>query len=237
MIIRIQRIVLTGKGRQMKPITLEDIAENTEAKALLEISENQMAARGYTEHSFRHVRLVAKTAGNILAELDYGNRDVELARISGYLHDIGNAVNRMDHAHSGAMLAYQILTKAGMDYREAAEVMMAIGNHDENSGTAVSNISAALILADKSDVHRTRVRNNDFATFDIHDRVNYAVFNSELSVSKENKIALLELEIDTKICAVMDYFEIFLMRMTMNRRAADFLGLKFNLKINGTRLL
>ncbi|MGI6778651.1 MAG: HD domain-containing protein [Acetivibrionales bacterium] len=221
----------------MKVITLKDIKENAEVKSLLEISERQMAARGYTEHSFRHVSLVAKTAGDILKNLDYSDREAELARISGYLHDIGNAVNRMDHAHSGAVLAYQILTKAGMDYGEAAEIMMAIGNHDENSGTAVSSISAALILADKSDVHRTRVRNSDFSTFEIHDRVNYAVFSSKLSVSREDKLALLNLEIDTKICPVMDYFEIFLGRMTMNRRAADFLGLKFSLIINGTSLL
>ena len=143
----------------------------------------------------------------------------------------------MDHAHSGAILAYNILTKMGMSYGEAAEIMLAIGNHDENTGAAVSNISAALIIADKSDVHRTRVRNNDIVTFDIHDRVNYAVESSHVIIDREKNLVVLELRIDTKICPVMDYFEIFLGRMTMNRRAAEFLGLKFQLIINGTYLL
>jgi metal-dependent HD superfamily phosphatase/phosphodiesterase len=183
------------------------------------------------------VALVSRNAGDILEKLTYNHREVELVRIAGYLHDIGNAVNRMDHAHTGALMAYSLLTKIGMDYKEAAEIMLAIGNHNENSGAAVSKISAALILADKSDVHRSRVRNNDFATFDIHDRVNYAVDNSKISVDNDKKTAVLELHIDTKICPVMDYFEIFLTRMTMNRRAADFLGLSFELVINGTRLL
>ncbi|NLD48953.1 MAG: HD domain-containing protein, partial [Clostridiaceae bacterium] len=169
--------------------------------------------------------------------LGFSGREIELARIAGYLHDIGNAVNRIDHAHSGAILAYDILARMGMDYKEAAEIMLAIGNHDEGSGTAVSNVSAALILADKSDVHRTRVRNNDIATFDIHDRVNYAVEESRIYVEKEKKLAILDLHIDTEICPVMDYFEIFLVRMTMNRKAAEFLGLKFQLIINGTHLL
>lgn len=221
----------------MKEITIKDIKESAEIRTFLEIAERQMEAQGYTEHSFRHVGLVSKTAGNILEDLGFGKREVELARIAGYMHDIGNAVNRVDHAHSGAILAYNILTGMGMDHKEAAEIMLAIGNHDENTGTAVSNISAALILADKSDVHRTRVRNTDFATFDIHDRVNYAVENSNISVDMEKKAAILELRIDTKICPLMDYFEIFLVRMTMNRRAADFLGLHFQLIINGTRLL
>ena len=192
---------------------------------------------GYTEHSYRHVGLVSRNAGRILADLIYPEREIQLVEIAGYLHDIGNAVNRVDHAHTGAILAYNILIRMGMEYREAAEVMLAIGNHDEGTGNAVSSISAALILADKSDVHRSRVNNKDFATFDIHDRVNYAVEHSEIRVDREKKTAVQELEIDTKICPVMDYFEIFLVRMTMNRRAADFLGLNFQLIINGTRLL
>lgn len=220
-----------------KTICLEDVKENEEVKTFLEVSERQLEVQGYTEHSFRHVALVSKNAGKILADLGFKEREIELARIAGYLHDIGNAVNRNDHAHSGAILAYGILAKMGMNCREAAEIMLAIGNHDENTGTAVSTISAALILADKSDVHRTRVRNKDFATFDIHDRVNYAVENSSITIDSENKTAILELKIDTKICPLMDYFEIFLVRMTMNRRAADFLGLNFQLIINGTRLL
>jgi len=221
----------------MGKVTIKDVKNSEEIKTFLRIAEKQLEVQGYTEHSFRHVELVSNTAGNILKDLGYDEREVELARIAGYLHDIGNAINRIDHAHSGAILAYNILTKMGMDYSDAAEVMLAIGNHDENTGTAVSNISAALILADKSDVHRSRVKNKDFATFDIHDRVNYAVESSSITVDREKRVAVLELNIYTKICPVMDYFEIFLTRMTMNRRAADFLGLNFQLIINGTRLL
>ncbi|WP_010243191.1 HD domain-containing protein [Acetivibrio cellulolyticus] len=218
-------------------ITLEDLKNNEEVKTLFEIADKQLAELGYTEHSFRHVGLVSKVAGDIMETLGFGEREIELTRMAGYLHDIGNSVNRVDHAHSGAILAYQILTKIGMGSKEAAEIMLAIGHHDEGSGGAVSAISAALILADKSDVHRTRVRNTDIATFDIHDRVNYAVDSSKIYVDKDKKIAVLELHIDTDICPVMDYFEIFLIRMTMNRRAAEFLGLKFQLIINGTHLL
>lgn len=218
-------------------LTVKDLKNSEEVRTFLEIAEKQMQVLGYTEHSFRHVSLVSKTAGDILEGLGYPSREIELARIAGYLHDIGNAVNRCDHAHSGAMLAYNILTKMGMPFSEAAEIMLAIGNHDEKTGTAVSSISAALILADKSDVHRSRVRNTDFATFDIHDRVNYAVESSVISVDNDKKTAELVLHIDTKICPVMDYFEIFLTRMTMNRRAAAFLKLNFQLVINGSRLL
>jgi metal-dependent HD superfamily phosphatase/phosphodiesterase len=221
----------------MAKITLEDLKNNEEIKALFEVADKQLAAMGYTEHSFRHVGLVSSVAGEILTKLGYGEREAELAKMAGYLHDIGNAVNRVDHAHYGAVLAYQILTKIGMDIKEAAEIMLAIGHHDEGSGGAVSAITAALILADKSDVHRTRVRNTEIATFDIHDRVNYAVDSSKIYVDKQKQIAVLELHIDTSICPVMDYFEIFLVRMTMNRRAAEFLGLKFQLIINGTHLL
>ncbi|MGE5612843.1 MAG: HD domain-containing protein [Bacillota bacterium] len=218
-------------------ITVNDISNNEEVRTFLHIAETQMRVLGYTEHSFRHVTLVSKTAGRILEQLGHPEREVELAKIAGYLHDIGNAVNRNDHAHTGAIMAYRILTKMGMDYMDATEIMMAIGNHDERTGTAVSNISAALILADKSDVHRSRVRNTDIATFDIHDRVNYAVEESRVTINKEEKTADLNLKIDTAICPVMDYFEIFLDRMTMNRRAADFLGLQFQLFINGSRLI
>lgn len=218
-------------------ITVHDIKKNEEVKTFLTIAETQMRVLGYTEHSFRHVGIVSGTAGNILEHLEYPEREVELARIAGYMHDIGNAVNRNDHAHTGAIMAYQLLTKMGMDFNEAAEVMAAIGNHDEHTGTAVSRISAALILADKSDVHRSRVRNTDFATFDIHDRVNYAVERSVISVDKEKKTADLVLKIDTAICPVMDYFEIFLARMTMNRRAAAFLGLQFQLFVNDSKLI
>jgi len=221
----------------MALITLREVMENQEVKCFLDFAEKQMRERGFTEHSYRHVSLVSKVAGEIMEQLGYGQRDIELAQIAGYLHDIGNAVNRTDHAHTGAVMAYNLLIRMGMDCNEAAEIMMAIGNHDENTGTAVSNISAALILADKSDVHRSRVRNNDFSTFDIHDRVNYAVESSKVIIDKINRKAVLELHIDTKICPVMDYFEIFLARMTMNRRAAAFLKLDFELIINGNRLL
>lgn len=218
-------------------MTVQDLKNSEEVSTFLRIAEKQIEVLGYTEHSYRHVSLVSKTAGDILEKLGYGEREVELARIAGYLHDIGNAINREDHAHSGAIMAYNLLVKLGMEYKEAAEVMLAVGNHDEHTGTAVSSISAALILADKSDVHRSRVRNTDFATFDIHDRVNYAVEKSVIRIEPDTKSAVLELEIDTKICPVMDYFEIFLTRMTMNRRAASFLGLNFQLIINGSRLL
>lgn len=218
-------------------LTVKDLKNNEEVRTFFSIAEKQMQVLGYTEHSFRHVSLVSQNAGGILESLDYPEREVELARIAGYLHDIGNAVNRCDHAHTGAVMAYNILMKNGMSPGEAAEIMLAIGNHDEKTGTAVSNISAALILADKSDVHRSRVRNTDFATFDIHDRVNYAVESSSITVDKDKETAELKLHIDTKICPVMDYFEIFLTRMTMNRRAAAFLGLNFQLLINETRLL
>ena len=221
----------------MDLITLKNVKNSEEVVTLFEIADKQLEAQGYTEHSFRHVVLVSGASGDILQTLGFDERKAELTLIAGYLHDIGKAVNRADHAHSGAILAYNILTRMGMNCKEAAEVMLAIGNHDEGTGTAVSNISAALILADKSDVHRTRVRNNDIATFDIHDRVNYAVDKSRIYVDSEKKIAVLELRIDTEICPVMDYFEIFLIRMTMNRRAAEFLGLKFQLIINGTYLL
>jgi putative nucleotidyltransferase with HDIG domain len=218
-------------------LTFEDIKKSEEVKTFLNIAETQMRVLGYTEHSFRHVTLVAETAGRILRQLGYPEREMELAKIAGYLHDIGNAVNRNDHAHTGAMMAYDMLTRMGMSYKEAAEIMMAIGNHDEHTGTSVSNISSALILADKSDVHRSRVRNTDIATFDIHDRVNYAVEKSTITIDKGIKAAELVLKIDTSICPVMDYFEIFLVRMTMNRRAASFLGLQFQLLINDSRLI
>ncbi|HEY8499255.1 MAG TPA: HD domain-containing protein [Clostridia bacterium] len=218
-------------------ITLDDVKKNEEVNTLLRLAQKQLEIRGFTEHSFRHVGRTANTAGNILKKISYPPREIELARIAGYLHDIGNAVNRENHAHIGAYMAYNILTKMGMGYEEAGEIMQAIGNHDESSGTAVSNVSAALILADKSDVHRSRVTNPDITTFDIHDRVNYAVVKSELIVDVDKKVTTLQLEIDTVICPVMDYFEIFLDRMKMNRRAAEFLGLKFELVINKNQLL
>ncbi len=218
-------------------ITPIQVRENEEVKYLIATADRQLREMGYTEHSLRHLTHVSKNAGKILLELGFSSRECELAEIAGYLHDIGNAINRMDHAHSSAIMAYELLLRMGMPYSETCEIMLAIGNHDENSGTAVSIISAALILADKSDVHRSRVQNTDFSTFDIHDRVNYAVDSSILTVDNSKKSATLQLHIDTKICPVMDYFEIFLTRMTMCRRAATYLKLNFELVINENRLL
>lgn len=192
---------------------------------------------GYTEHSHRHISIVSKRAGEILEILGYPKRTIELVKIAGYLHDIGNCVNRNDHAHSGAILAYNILKDMGMPVEERTEIMMAIGNHDEQTGTAVSDISAALILADKSDVHRDRVSNMNLSTFDIHDRVNYAVSNANLKIDKEERKVILELSIDTAICPVLDYFEIFMDRTMMSKYAAKYLKIWFELVINNTKLL
>ena len=192
---------------------------------------------GYTEHSYRHIGIVSKRAGDILKDLGYDERTVELTRIAGYMHDIGNCVNRVDHAHSGAILSYNLLKDMGMNVKERTEIMMAIGNHDENTGTAISDISAALILADKSDVARSRVSKNNIATFDIHDKVNYAVTNAELKLDSENRRIRLNLTIDTKLCPVLDYFEIFMDRTMMSKYAAKYLKIWFELVINNTKLL
>lgn len=192
---------------------------------------------GYTEHSYRHLGIVSERAGNILRDLGFDERTVELTRMAGYMHDIGNCVNRVDHAHSGAILSYNILKDMGMDVNERTEIMMAIGNHDENTGTAISNISAALILADKSDVARSRVSKTNIATFDIHDKVNYAVTNADLKLDAENRVITLKLDIDTKICPVLDYFKIFMDRTIMSKYAAKYLKIWYELIINNTKLL
>ena len=192
---------------------------------------------GYTEHSYRHLGIVSERAGNILRDLGFDERTVELTRIAGYMHDIGNCVNRVDHAHSGAILSYNILKDMGMDVNERTEIMMAIGNHDENTGTAISNISAALILADKSDVARSRVSKTNIAIFDIHDKVNYAVTNADLKLDAENRVITLKLDIDTKICPVLDYFKIFMDRTIMSKYAAKNLKIWYELIINNTKLL
>ena len=216
---------------------LEDVRNDKEVNVLVDNTERQLTELGYTEHGRRHIGIVSEIAGNILEELGYSEREIELARIAGYLHDIGNSINRMDHAHTGAILAYDILKRLGMPLEDAAEIMMAIGNHDENSGTAVSTVSAALILADKSDVHRSRVRNENLSRFDIHDRVNYAVEEAKVEVDTENKKIYLKLKIDTEICPVIKYFEIFLDRMLMCKKAASYLDVWFHLEINGAVLL
>ena len=218
-------------------INLQDVQNNPEVDALIKGAQKQLDELGYTEHGHRHISIVSKRAGDILESLGYPERTVELARIAGYLHDIGNCVNRVDHAHSGAILAYNILKDMGMPVEERTEIMMAIGNHDEKTGTAISEISAAIILADKSDAHRDRVRNNNISTFDIHDRVNYAVTDSKLEINVEERKIVLNLKIDTQICPVLDYFEIFMDRTMMSKYAAKYLKIWFELVINGTKLL
>ena len=218
-------------------INLKEVRENPEVDALIRGAQKQLNALGYTEHGHRHISIVSKRAGDILEKLGYPERTVELTRIAGYMHDIGNCINRVDHAHSGAILAYNILKDMEMPVDERTEIMMAIGNHDENTGSAISDISAALILADKSDVHRDRVVNKNLSTFDIHDRVNYAVTNANLELDEKERKIILNLKIDTKICPVLDYFEIFMDRTMMSKYAAKFLKVWFELIINDTKLL
>ena len=218
-------------------ITFEDIKKDSQIRAYISAADASLEALGYTEHSFAHVGLVSERAAAILMSLGTDERTVELARIAGYLHDIGNLVNRVDHSQSGALMAFRILDNMGMPPEDIATVVTAIGNHDEGTGVPVSPIAAALILADKSDVRRTRVRNNDISTFDIHDRVNYSVSSAELTIGETKDTILLQIAIDTKYSSVMEYFEIFLNRMVLCRKAAERLGMTFHLSINGQRLL
>ncbi len=218
-------------------ITVEDVMKNPDVKEFVRNAQTQLDVLGYTEHSERHIGLVSNRAAKILETLGYDEHRIELVKIAGYLHDIGNSVNRVDHAHTGAILAYNILREMGMEASDATEIMMAIGNHDEVTGTAVSDISAALILADKSDVHRSRVSKTDRTLFDKHDEVNFAVTHSDLVVNTEERKVSLNLKIDTRICPVIDYFQIFMDRTNMSKRAAKYLGLWFELVINDTNLL
>ena len=222
--------------RSRMRITYKDILENEEINLLIEKGNQVLQELGYTEHSKKHAAKVAETAGKILRDLGYDERDIELSRIAGYMHDIGNSINRHDHAHSGAILAYQILKELKMPLEDILVVTTAIGNHDEATGTAVDVVSAALILADKTDVRRNRVRNPIIANFDAHDRVNYAALSTKLEVRKDKKIIQMDLTLDDSMCTVMDYFEIFLQRMMMCRRAAEVLGYKFKLVANGSKL-
>lgn len=215
----------------------EDIKNNEEIKTYISCADASLIALGYTEHCFAHVGSVSETAGYILETLGYPAREVELARIAGYLHDIGNLVNRVDHSQSGAVMAFALLRDMGADPDEIATIVTAIGNHDEGTGVAVNPVAAALILADKSDVRRSRVRNSDTAQFDIHDRVNYSVKKSQLKINEDRTLIKLKLTVDTKYGSVMDYFEIFLGRMIMCRKAADTLGLQFKLIINEQQLI
>lgn len=218
-------------------ITFADVKDNDEINNLILNSQKQLDALGYTEHAMRHITIVSRRAAEVLEKLGYDQHTIELAKIAGYMHDIGNSVNRTDHAHSGAILAYEILKDMGMNIDDRTEIMMAIGNHDEATGTAVSDISAALILADKSDVHRDRVRNPNISSFDKHDKVNYAVTNADFIMNKEKRKVTLSLTIDTEICPVLDYFEIFMDRTMMSKYAAKYLNVWYELLINGTKLL
>ena len=218
-------------------ITFEDIKNNADIRTYIQCADESLAALGFTEHSFAHVTRVAETAKYILETLGYSEHEVELARIAGFMHDIGNVVNRVDHSQSGAVMAFRILDKLGMPAEDIATVVTAIGNHDAGHGVPVNAIAAALILADKSDVRRTRVRNQEKSTFDIHDRVNYSVEKSVLKINEAHTLIKLKLTVDTHYSSVMDYFEIFLERMTLCRKAAKKLGLKFQLMINENSLM
>ncbi|GAA0126552.1 MULTISPECIES: HD domain-containing protein [Clostridium] len=221
----------------MPLITFEDIKNNKEFKTYIEIGDRHLGVKGYTKHDFGHVIKVAETAGNILEHLGFSKREVELAKIAGYIHDIGNMVNRQEHAQTGACICFNILTRLGMSPEEIGIIVSSVGNHDEEVGIPINPVAAALILADKVDVRRSRVRNTDFATFDIHDRVNYAVEKADVKVHKISRKIELALTIDTTICPLIEYFEIFLTRMLLCKKAADFLKAEFNLIINETKML
>ena len=218
-------------------MTYEQIKKDEAIRIYIKQADASLGALGYTEHSFAHIGRVADIAGDILQTLGYPERTVELAKIAGYLHDIGNLVNRKDHSQSGAIMAFRLLDRMGFSAGEISVIDSAIGNHDEGTGEPVDPVAAALILADKSDVRRGRVRVKDPALFDIHDRVNYSVTDSELIINEEHTIVTLCLTIDTKFSSVMDYFEIFMGRMLFCRKAAEKLGLRFELKINGQQLV
>ena len=219
--------------QERRELTYKEIRKNEEINLLIKKGNDVL---GYTDHSKKHAAKVAVTAGKILKDLGYDKHQIELAKIAGYMHDIGNSINRNDHAHSGAILAFEILKSLGMPLEDAITVATAIGHHDENTGAAVDVVSAALILADKTDVRRNRVRNPIIANFDAHDRVNYAVLSATVKVNTDKKQLQMDLELDDTMCTVMNYFEIFLQRMMMCQRAAEVLGLKFKLIANGSKM-
>ena len=218
-------------------MTYQEIRDNEEINTYIRQADMSLSALGFTEHSFAHVTIVAEKAGYILQTLGYDKRLVELAKIAGYLHDIGNLVNREEHSQSGAIIAFRILDHLDFPPEELGLIVTAIGNHDEGTGVPVSPLAAALILADKSDVRRNRVRNQDKSTFDIHDRVNYSVKKAELKINEAHTIIKLKLSVDTRYGSVMDYFEIFMQRMILCRKAAEKLGLQFKLMINEQQLI
>ena len=218
-------------------ITFSDIKNDERIKTFIARADASLLALGYTEHSFAHVGMVSSNAAYILEMLGYSEHEVELVRIASYLHDIGNLVNRADHSQSGAIMAFRILEEMDMDAEDLALIVTAIGNHDEGTGVPVNAIAAALIIADKSDVRRSRVRNRNRETFDIHDRVNYSVTESGIAIDDAKTVLTLRLTIDTQYCSIMDFFEIFLARMKLCCKAAERLGLRFELDINGQKLL
>ena len=218
-------------------LTYADVKSNSTIRTYIQRADESLIALGFTEHSFAHVTVVAEGAAYILETLGYPARTVELAKIAGFLHDIGNLVNRVDHSQSGAVMAFRILDNLNCDPADIATIVTAIGNHDEGTGVPVNAVAAALILADKSDVRRSRVRSKDTLHFDIHDRVNYSVTASELTVDRDSSVIRLRLEVDTRYGSVMDYFEIFMARMLLCRKAAERLGLTFKLSINEQQLI
>ena len=218
-------------------MTYEQIKENPTIQTYIAQADKSLAALGYTEHSYAHVTRVAEIAGDILEKLGYPARTVELAKIAGFLHDIGNVVNRVDHSQSGAVMAFRILDNLGFEPQDIAVIVTAIGNHDEGTGIPVNAVAAALIIGDKSDVRRSRVRDRNTVSTDIHDRVNYSVTGSQVSVDVEEKTMMLALTVDTEVSSVMEYFEIFMKRMLLCRQSAETLGLSFRLEINGQKLV
>ena len=218
-------------------LTFAEVKQNPAIRTYIERADESLSALGFTEHSFAHVGRVAEMAGYILKTLGYPERDVEMVKIAGWLHDIGNLVNRVDHSQSGAVMAFRILDNLNCDPADIATIVTAIGNHDEGTGVPVNAVAAALSLADKSDVRRSRVRSKDTLHFDIHDRVNYSVTESALTVDRDSSVIRLRLEVDTRYGSVMDYFEIFMGRMLLCRKAAERLGLAFKLSINEQQLI
>lgn len=218
-------------------MTYQQIMKDRDIRTYIEMADASLGELGFTEHSFSHVHHVSAMAGDLLNALGFDSRTVELARIAGYLHDIGNLVNRINHSQSGAIMAFRILDKLGFPAEEIAVITAAIGNHDEGTGVPVSAVAAALILADKSDVRRSRVREKDASKFDIHDRVNYSVTNASLVLDDSHSDVILQLSVDTQFSSVMDYFEIFMNRMLLCKKAAQKLGLNFRLSINDQQLL
>ena len=216
-------------------VTFEDVKNNPDIRAYISKADESLIALGYTEHSFAHVTKVAEAAAEILHTLGHSDHEIELVKIAGYLHDIGNIVNRIDHAQSGAVMAFRLLDRMNMPPEDIATVVTAIGNHDESTAFPVNSVAAALIIADKTDVRRSRVRNRSVAQFDIHDRVNYSVTASEVKIAKDS--ICLELTIEQEYCSVLEYFEIFLTRMLLCRRAAEALGVEFSLVINDQRMM